>query len=112
MICAAFLNVMLLQLASLLILFMNTGKMNIYTALLILLLSLLMILRLFGRVYERPGLGIAAGAMYGLSLAGFHSVMLIRMYMMVAFWCLTVLTLCLEKLIKSGGCGQSVPLRQ
>ncbi len=69
--------------------------------LIFLLLSLLMILRLFGRVYERPGLGIAAGAMYGLSLAGFHSVMLIRMYMMVAFWCLTVLTLCLEKLKKA-----------
>ncbi|MCR4897570.1 MAG: hypothetical protein K5891_12435 [Lachnospiraceae bacterium] len=60
--------------------------------------SVLMLLRLFAKVYGKPYLGLAAAAMYGFSAAGINSVMLIRMYMMVVFWCITVMCTTLEKL--------------
>ncbi len=65
---------------------------------LFLVAGVLMLLRLFAKVYGKPYLGLAAAAMYGFSAAGINSVMLIRMYIMVVFWCLTVMCTTLEKL--------------
>ena len=80
--------------------------------LLFLLGTCLVILKLFTDVYRNRTAGILAMLLYGLSMAAVASVLWIRMYTMLTFFCTWALYLCLKKLRESDNGQEEGFLRQ
>lgn len=64
------------------------------------LLICILLMKICTEFLHRPYLGIAASILYGASLAGIQTLLLIRMYALLTFWCVLVLYLHLKKIVE------------
>lgn len=58
----------------------------------------ILLMRIANEILQKPGIGLFASILYAFSLAGMQTLLLIRMYALLTFWCMAVLYLHLKKM--------------